>query len=138
MLAAPPKSHRIRRTGTGTELPRTDGRALASRRFRQLCEAYEAEIGAPLTEVERGLVKQAAALTLQAETMQTAIINGELIDADQLIRITGTARRILESIAARAAKNRPADGASDLQNYLASRQPADDADAVNDEASAES
>jgi hypothetical protein len=137
MLAAPPKSHRIRRTGTGTELPRTDGRTLASRRFRQLCEAYEAEIGGQLTEVERGLVKQAAALTLQAETMQTDIINGQPIDADQLIRITGTARRILESIGARAAKNKPSDGASDLQNYLASRQPADEAEA-DDEVAATS
>jgi hypothetical protein len=112
MLAAPSKSHRIRRTGTGTELPRTDGRTLASRRFRQLCEAFEVEIGAPLTQVERGLVKQAAALTLQAETMQTDLINGQPIDADQLIRITGTARRILISISAKGDKNKPAAGPS--------------------------
>jgi hypothetical protein len=43
--------------------------------------------------------------------MQVAIINDEAIDADQLIRITGTARRLLAGITGRARKQ-PADGPS--------------------------
>jgi hypothetical protein len=54
-------SRRPRHTAAGTiELPRSDGRTLASRRFRHLCEALEAELGTPLSEVDQNLVRQAA------------------------------------------------------------------------------
>jgi hypothetical protein len=90
-----------------------------ARRFRDLIKAYEAEIGGELTEVERGLVKQAAALTLRAEQMQAAIVRGEPIDNDQLIRISGTAKRILGAIGDKASKRRPA--APTLQDHIAKR-----------------
>ena len=96
-----------------------DGRSPLARRFRDLIKAYEAEIGGELTEVERGLVKQAAALTLRAEQMQAAIVRGEPIDNDQLIRISGTAKRILGAIGDKASKRRPA-GPS-LQDHIARR-----------------
>lgn len=75
-----------------------DGRSPAARRFRDLIQLYESEIGADLTEVERGLVKQAAALTLQNEQLQAAIVNGKPVDADTLIRLSGEARRIVTSL----------------------------------------
>jgi hypothetical protein len=86
-----------------------DGRSPGARRFRDLVTAYTAEINGngELTEVERGLVKQAAALTLTAEAMQADIVNGKPVDADQLIRVTSTAKRILGAISARAARNKP-------------------------------
>jgi len=104
----------------GTRLfQNVDGRSSLARRFRDLVRAYEAEAGGPLTEVERGLIRQAAALTLRSEEMQAAIVRGDDIDNDALIRISGEARRILSSILANAAKNKPA--TPSLQDHLAKR-----------------
>jgi hypothetical protein len=97
-----------------------DGRKPAARRFRDLIAGYTAEIGGELTEVERGLVKQAAVLTLTAEQMQADIINGKPVDSDALIRISSTAKRILGAISAKASK-RKAIGPTALQQYLAQR-----------------
>jgi len=38
-----------------------DGRSAYARRFRDLVRAFEAEVGGTLSELERGLVRQAAA-----------------------------------------------------------------------------
>jgi hypothetical protein len=105
-----PRAHRReRRTSSGIPLPRAaDGRSVNARRFRDLVVAFEAEVGAVLTESERALVKQAAALTLRAEELQGDLILGKEIDNDLLIRLTGTARRILGGIGAKATKNKPA------------------------------
>jgi hypothetical protein len=104
-------------------LQNVDGRSSSARRFRDLVRAYEAEAGGVLTEVERGLIKQAAGLTLRSEQMQSAIVRGEAIDNDALIRISGEARRILSSIVTRAAKRKPAPPT--LADYLARRKAAD-------------
>jgi hypothetical protein len=105
-----------------------DGRSPSARRFRDLIQLYEAEIGGNLTEVERGLVRQAAALTMRAEQLQADIVNGKPVDGDQLIRVTSTAKRILGAISARAARNKPA--APSLASFLAARaaQAADEAE----------
>src|SRR4051812_42094627 len=100
-----------------------DMRSPAGRRFRDLCDAFEKEAGCNLTEVEKGLVRQAAALTLRSEQMQTLLVNGEPVDGDQLIRLTGTAKRILEAIGAKAAKRKPSNE-PDLDEYLRSKADA--------------
>src|SRR6202035_3506846 len=69
-----------------------DGRSPTARRYRDLVQAVEAEIGGNLTEVERGLVMQAAALALRAEQMQADIVNGKMVDSDDLIRLSSEAR----------------------------------------------
>jgi hypothetical protein len=77
---------RPRQTSDGIELPRAaDGRTLASRRFRSLCDAFAAEFGGQLTEVDRGLIAQAAGLTLRAEQLQTAIVRGQDVSNDELV-----------------------------------------------------
>ena len=47
-------------------LANVDGRSAYARRFRDLIVAFEAEVGGTLTELERGLVRQAAAVSLKA------------------------------------------------------------------------
>ncbi len=89
-------------------LPGVDGRSATARRFRDICAAYEAEAGGNVTEVERDLIRQAAGLTLRAEQLQGAIVRGEAVDNDELIRLSSTAKRLLEAIRAKAAKNKPA------------------------------
>ena len=114
-------------------LPRLDGRTISARRYRDLVVAFEAEVGGgTLTESERSTVQQAAAITLRAEELQADLVLGKPIDNDLLVRLTGTARRILNSIRGNADDRRPA--GPDLASYLASKYPAKaDAEPADDE-----
>lgn len=60
-----------------------------------------------LSEAERSLVRQAVGLQLQAELMQAAIVRGEPVDSDALIRVSGTSKRLLAVIATKAGKRKP-------------------------------
>jgi hypothetical protein len=104
---------RQRATAGGIQLPRLDGRTVNARRYRDLVIAFEAEVGVgSLTESEKSLIRQAAALTLRAEELQSALVLGEDIDTDLLVRLSGTAKRILLSIGAKGDKRKPVDGPS--------------------------
>jgi hypothetical protein len=85
-----------------------DGRSPTARRFRDLMQAFEAEIGGDLSQSDMAMVKQAAALAIQAEQMQADIVNGKPVDSDVLIRISGMAKRLIAEIADRAGKRKPA------------------------------
>jgi len=112
------------KVSNGTRLlQNVDGRSSSARRFRDLVRAYETEVGGNLSEVERGLIRQAAALTFKAETLQADLVNGNPVDGDQLIRLTGTAKRILSAIGEKANK-RHSHGSEDdgeLDRYLAQK-----------------
>jgi hypothetical protein len=118
-----PRAHRReRRTTSGIPLPRAaDGRSVRARRFRDLVVAFELEVGGVLTESERAMIKQAAALTLRAEELQGDLILGKEIDNDLLIRLTGTARRILGSIGAKSDKRQAASGHDALAAHIAAK-----------------
>jgi hypothetical protein len=118
MLLAAVK-RRPRHTRAGIALPRTDGRTLAARRFRSLCEAFTAELGGQLTEVDQNLVKQAANLVLAAERFQVDVVNGAEVNPDAVVRVSSEARRILGMLGTKAAKNKPT--ASSLKDYLNSK-----------------
>ena len=65
-----------------------------------------------MSEAEKSLVRQAVALQLQAERMQEAIVRGEAVDSDQLIRLSGTSKRMLSIIAAKTGRRDQPDGPS--------------------------
>jgi hypothetical protein len=110
------------RVSNGTRLlENVDGRSSSARRFRDLTQAYSNELGGELSEAERSLVRQAVALQLQAERMQEAIVRGEPVDADQLIRVSSTSKRLLGIIADKTGKRKPAAGPT-LAEYLAAKQ----------------
>jgi len=99
---------RLRHTRGGTLLPRVDGRLLAARRYRTLVETFEAELGAgPLSAVDREMVRQAAAIALRAEELQTAIVAGHDVDTDDVVRLSSECRRILAGLKAKADKSKP-------------------------------
>lgn len=110
---------RPRRTPSGLELPRTDGRTLAARRFRALCLAFEQELGGHLSAVDQNLVRQAANLVLAAEKLQADVVSGTDVNPDALVRVSSEARRILGMLRGKAAKNKPA--GPTLAEYLANR-----------------
>jgi hypothetical protein len=97
--------HRRQFTAGGTELPAVgiDCRTRAAKQFRRVVEALEREIGAgPLSAFEQDQLRQAAALTVRGEHLQAAVIRGETINDDCLIRLTGEARRLVETLKAQA------------------------------------
>jgi hypothetical protein len=106
---SPPAASRPcqRRTVSGIELPRTDGRKIHARRYRRLIETFEAELSGQLSEADKALCRQAAALTLRAEQVQCDVVNGLAVDADALVRISSEARRILGLLRSKGMKHRP-------------------------------
>jgi hypothetical protein len=117
------------RSGRGRK---PDGRSSGALRFKALVNAFTAEIGGQLSESESSLVKQAAALTLRCEQLQAAIIRGEEIDDDLLVRISGTGKRLLAAIASKSDGRKPA-GGSALATYLAARAEAAEDDGDGEE-----
>lgn len=85
-----------------------DGRSAGARRFRAIVKAFTGEIGGgDLSESDRALINQAATLTLRGEQLAADVVNGRPVDDDQLIRISGQARRLLASISSKAADRKP-------------------------------
>jgi hypothetical protein len=101
MLNATAAKRRPRHTRTGISLPRSDGRTIAARRFRELVESFEKELGGKLSEVDQSLVRQAANLVQVSERLQADVIAGAQVDADAMVRISSEARRILGMLAPR-------------------------------------
>jgi hypothetical protein len=113
--ATPVTRPRLRRTSGGTLSPRCDGRKLPARRYRTLVETFEAELGGgPLSAIDTELIRQAAAIALRS-TLQTAIVAGESVNADEIIRLSSEFRRILTGLKAKAAKNAPPNAPSPLE-----------------------
>jgi hypothetical protein len=110
-VAAIRPTNRSRITNRTRLLKNVDGRSSRARRFRDLVNAYSVELGGELSEAERSLVRQAVALQLQAERMQEMIVrggDGDDVDADQLIRVSSTSKRLLSVIAAKTGMRKPA------------------------------
>ena len=63
-----------------------DGRSMAARRYRDVAIALADDLGGQdkLAEPAKILVRQAAALTIQAEALQSKIIAGDEVDLEQL------------------------------------------------------
>jgi hypothetical protein len=85
-----------------------DGRSPTARRFRDLVQAYKAEIGGDLSQTDMAMVKTAASLSLTAELRQADIVNGKMVDTNDLIRLASEARRIFAELAEKASKRKPA------------------------------
>jgi hypothetical protein len=83
-----------------------DGRSSHARRFRDLVRAFTAELGGTLSELERGLVRQAAAIVLKTEQMQEELVRGKSVDTDELIRLSSESRRVLAAITGTGRKQR--------------------------------
>lgn len=111
-------TNRSRVTNGTRLLEGIDGRTPGARRFRDLIDSFASDLGGAqdLSEAERALVKQAASVTIRAEQLQAAIVRGEAVDPDELIRLSNTSRRLLASIRRRAAPK------PTLTDYLAGKR----------------
>ena len=95
-----------------------DGRSSESRRYRDLIEGFVADFGSQAPgEREMTLIRQAAALTVQAEALQSKIVRGEEVNLEQLTRLTNVLTRALKEL---GLKKRRRDKPS-LAEYLADK-----------------
>ena len=128
--AATATKRRARHSQGGIPLPRADGRTLGAKRFRALVEALEREFGGALTEADRLLVAQCAAVAVHIEKLQQDIVEGGDVDADTIVRLSSEHRRLLTSLRAKAAKNIPASVLTPLE--YAARKAAEKAASASD------
>jgi hypothetical protein len=107
-LARPMSTTRSRITNGKSLLANIDGRTADARRYRDLAASLADDLGgvAGLTEAQRALVRQAAAMIVQSEKLQGAVLRGELVDVEQLTRLANAATRILSRLGIRREQRR--------------------------------
>jgi hypothetical protein len=81
-------------------LPNLDGRSSAARRFRDLVNAYVADMGGldHCSEIKLGLLRRLAATTTQAEMLEAKMVNGEPIDIGTLCTLASTTVRLSQRL----------------------------------------
>ena len=81
-------------------LPGLDGRSATARRFRDLVNAFVADMGGldRCSEVRLGLVRRLAATTVQAEMLEARMVNGEAINISQLCTLASTTVRLSQRL----------------------------------------
>lgn len=97
-IVSRPPTTKSRITNRSEMLRGIDGRSAEARRYRDLVEGFSADFVSPLGEREMALIRQAAAMTVQAETMQTKIVRGEAVDLEQLTRLSNVLTRTLKEL----------------------------------------
>jgi len=105
-------------------LPGIDGRTRSAKAYRSLFAAFEREVGHELSAFDRSLLHSAVTLTFKAAGMQMAVVRGEAVDADDLIRLSSEARRIIDSLKVRSAKRNAQGDDDELDRYLAGKAAA--------------
>ena len=109
-------------------LPGLDGRSATARRFRDLVNAFVADMGGldRCSEVRLGLVcARLAATTVQAEMLEARMVNGDAIDIATLCTLASTTVRLSQRL---GLERRARNVTPSVGQYLATRTaPATDA-----------
>jgi hypothetical protein len=123
LAARSPRARHSRVTNGKKLVAGLDGRSAEARRYRDVAVALGDDLGgaAALSEGQRALVRQAAAMIVQSEKLQSALLRGELVDVEQLTRLANAATRILSRLGIkRQARAAP----QTLADRLAAKYPA--------------
>jgi hypothetical protein len=77
-----------------------DRRTKAARRYAELIRKFTAEYGgdAMLTEASKAMIAQLAGAVIQSEAMQAAIVRGESVDSEQLVRVANLVSRTMREL----------------------------------------
>jgi hypothetical protein len=77
-----------------------DGRSMVARRYRDVAIALADDLGGQdkLSESAKILVRQAAAMTVQVESLQSKIVAGDEVDLEQLTRLSNVLGRTLQRL----------------------------------------
>ena len=86
-----------------------DGRSVIARRYRDVAIALADDLGGQekLGEPTKILVRQAAALAVQVESLQAKIVAGEDIDLEQLTRLSNVLGRTLQRLGLKKPARKP-------------------------------
>jgi hypothetical protein len=86
-----------------------DGRSTIARRYRDVAIALADDLGGQdkLSEPTKVLIRAAAALTIQVESLNAKIVAGEDVDLEQLTRLTNVLGRTLHRLVIRKPADRP-------------------------------
>ena len=137
-IARRPPTSRSRVSNGSALLLNGDQRSAGARRFRDLVEAFSADLGDDLSEADLAMVKTAAGLALKSELLHADLAAGKEVDADILIKLAGTARRSMAALSVKALERKPATSMSFIE-FAAQRaaelaaQADDDTDEPDDE-----
>ena len=101
-------------------LPGLDGRSATARRFRDLVNAFVADMGGldRCSQIKLGLVRRLAATTVQAEMLEARMVNGEAIDIATLCTLASTTVRLSQRL---GLERRARNVTTSLGQYLAAR-----------------
>src|ERR1700722_7312700 len=85
-----------------------DGRSMVARRYRDVAIALADDLGGQdkLSEPSKILVRQAAALTVQVEGLQTKIVSGGGVNLAQLTRLSNVLGRTLQRLGLKKAASK--------------------------------
>jgi hypothetical protein len=99
-VADRPPASRSALTNRPHTLRGIDGRTMSARRYRDLCIALADDLGGQdkLSEPTRILVRQAAAISVQLESLQSKIVSGVDVDLEQLTRLSNVLGRTLQRL----------------------------------------
>lgn len=76
-----------------------DRRTKAARRFAKLVSEFTDQLGGKLvSEARLAIIRQLASTIITAEEMQAKIIRGELVDAEQLVRVSNLQARLTRQL----------------------------------------
>ena len=105
-------------------LPGLDGRSATARRFRDLVNAFVADMGGldRCSEVRLGLVRCLAATTVQAEMLEARMVNGDAIDIATLCTLASTTVRLSQRL---GLERRARNVTPSVGEYLAARTAGD-------------
>src|SRR3984957_7009235 len=99
-IVARPLTVRSAVTNDPLMLRGVDGRSMVARRYRDVAIALADDLGGQdrLREPSKTLVRQAAAMTVQVEALQSKIVAGEDVDLEQLTRLSNVLGRTLQRL----------------------------------------
>jgi phage-related minor tail protein len=120
-VAGRPSRQRSRVSNGSKLMAGVDGRSAEARRYRDLCQSFADDCGgaSALSESQRSLIRSAAALSVQSEKLQGAVIRGEPVSDEQLTRVANSLSRTLARL------KRPAPRIPSLAEYISRPRPAD-------------
>jgi hypothetical protein len=72
-----------------------DGRTAPAKRFRALCQALTSDLGGQPSTAQALLIRCAATLSVQCETIEHGLLTGAAVDADKLTKLINTLGRVL-------------------------------------------
>ena len=108
-IASRPLTVRSALTNDPLALRGVDGRSMVARRYRDVAIALADDLGGQdrLSEPSKILVRQAAAMTVQVEGLQSKIVSGEDVDIEQLTRLSNVLGRTLQRLGLKKLRAKP-------------------------------